>query len=809
MRGRGPDEPTRSHQSPDPSRASFAGVANRTLDGSQPDWNLIGHPSPPDGAPNVLLVLIDDAGFGNPSTFGGPIQTPNYTRMAEGGLRYNRFHVTALCSPTRASLLTGRNNHAVGFGSIGEFAGGFPGYSAILPRDCAPLPRILRDNGYSTAAFGKWHLTPDGQQGPAGPFDRWPNGWGFDYFYGILGGGSSQWDPCLAENQKIIGTPEAFYDEDDPYYFPDAMADRTIEWLHGVRAQDARKPFFAYYSTGCSHAPHHVEQEWADRYQGMFDQGWDRLREETFARQQELGVIPADTELTPRDEAFPAWDDVPDRLKPFYARQMEVYAGYSENADHNVGRVIDAIEELGELDNTLIIWIWGDNGASMEGTVTGSFNELTMQNGIPLTDEMQLQLTERYGGVERWGAQIMAPHYGAAWAWAGNTPFRWGKQVGSHLGGTRDPLVVHWPDRVTDAGGLRSQFAHVIDVAPTILEIAGIPAPDTVDGIEQEPMHGASFLASLTDDDAPEHRTQQYFETVGNRAMYQDGWWLAMKTERIPWVLTPDALAPYAPGVWDPDAGTAELYYLPDDFTQSKDLADEHPDKVQELKDLFWEEAERYKVLPLLATLSTFFGILPPLQEEVTFEFRGDVQNVMPGMIPRVYNHSYSITADLVVPQGGAEGVIVAEADHLGGFTLYIKDGKLTHTYSMMGVSVFKQVAEEDLPTGDVTVRMQFEADEAKPATGGEVTLFIDGRPVGKGRMDHTVPIRFSGYAGMDIGRDNGGVVDLSYESEKPFAFTGTVKKVVFDLKPHLSDQDELQLHAEAHRGQSAHGLAG
>jgi len=790
-------------------RDAFAGVANRTLDGSQPDWNLIGRPSHPDGAPNVLLVLIDDAGFGNPSTFGGPIQTPNYTRIAERGLRYNRFHVTALCSPTRASLLTGRNNHAVGFGSIGEFAGGFPGYSAILPRDCTPLPRILRDNGYSTAAFGKWHLTPDGQQGPAGPFDRWPTGWGFDYFYGILGGGSSQWDPCLAENQKIIGTPDAFYDEDDPYYFPDAMADRTIEWLHGVRAQDTRKPFFAYYSTGCSHAPHHVEQEWADRYQGMFDQGWDRLREQTFARQKELGVIPADAELTPRDEAFPAWDDVPDRLKPFYARQMEVYAGYSENADHNVGRVIDAIEELGELDDTLIIWIWGDNGASMEGTVTGSFNELTMQNGIPLTDEMQLQLTERYGGVERWGAQIMAPHYGAAWAWAGNTPFRWGKQVGSHLGGTRDPMVVHWPDRVTDAGDLRSQFAHVIDVAPTILEIAGIPAPSTVDGVEQEPMHGTSFLPSLTDGDAPEHRTQQYFETVGNRAMYQDGWWLAMKTDRIPWVLTPDALAPYAPGVWDPDAGTAELYYLPDDFTQSRDLAGEHPDKVQELKDLFWEEAERYKVLPLLATLSTFFGILPPLPDEVTFEFRGDVQNVMPGMIPRVYNHSYSIIADLVVPQGGAEGVIVAEADHLGGFTLYVKDGKLTHTYSMMGVSVFKQVAEDDLPAGDVTVRMQFEADEAKPATGGEVTLFVDGRPVGKGRMDHTVPIRFSGYAGMDIGRDNGGVVDVSYESEKPFAFTGTVKKVVFDLKPHLSDQDELQLHAEAHRGRSTHGLAG
>ena len=789
-------------------RETFSGVANKTLAGSQPDWNLIGHPRPPEGAPNVLLVLIDDAGFGNPGTFGGPIRTPNYTRIAEGGLRYNRFHVTALCSPTRASLLSGRNNHAVGFGSVGEFAGGFPGYSATLPRDCAPLPRILRDNGYSTAAFGKWHLTPDGQQGPAGPFDRWPNGWGFEYFYGILGGGSSQWDPCLAENQKIIGTPEDFYDEEHPYYFPDAMADRTIEWLHGVRAQDAHQPFFVYYSTGCSHAPHHVAKEWADRYKGQFDGGWDRLREQTFARQKELGVIPADAELTPRDEAFPAWDDVPDKLRPFYARQMEVYAGYSENADHNVGRVIDAVEELGELDNTLIIWIWGDNGASMEGTVTGSFNELTMQNGIPLSDEMQVQLAERYGGLDAWSTSLMAPHYGAAWAWAGNTPFRWGKQVGSHLGGTRNPMVVHWPARISDAGGLRTPFAHVIDVAPMILDAAGIPAPDTVDGIDQEPMHGISFVASLTDGAAPEHRTQQYFETIGNRAMYKDGWWLAMKTERIPWLLTPEALGPYAPGVWDPDSGPVELYYLPDDFTQAKDLAAEHPDKVQELKDLFWQEAERYKVLPLLAALSTFFGMLPPLPSETTFEFRGDVQNVMPGMIPRIYNRSYAITADLVVPDGGAEGVIVAEADHLGGFTLYVKGGKLTHTYSMMGVFVFKQVAEEDLPSGDVTVRMEFEADGATPATGGNVTLFIDGRPVGKGRMDHTVPVRFSGYSGMDIGRDNGGVVDRSYEHDKPFAFTGTVKKVVFDIKPHLSDQDELELHTAEHQGQAAHGLS-
>ncbi|MFN8160453.1 MAG: arylsulfatase [Solirubrobacterales bacterium] len=788
-------------------RPGFGGVAERTLEGSRPDWEAIGHVEAPDGAPNVLLVLIDDAGFGNPSTFGGPIETPNYTRLAEGGLKYNRFHVTALCSPTRAALLTGRNSHAVGFGSVGEFSTGFPGYTAFVPDDCVPFPRILRDNGYSTAAFGKWHLTPDGQQGPSGPFDRWPVGWGFDYFYGFLGGGSGQWDPCLAENQRIIGTPEAFYDSEDPYYLPDDMADKTIEWLHAIRAQDARKPFFAYFSTGCSHAPHHVSEQWAARYRGRFDQGWDRLREETFARQKELGVIPPEAELTPRDDAFPAWEDVPEKLKTYYARQMEVYAGYSENADHNVGRVIDAIGELGELDNTLILWIWGDNGASMEGTITGSFNELTMQNGIPLTDEMQLQLAERYGGIEAWGNQMMAPHYSAAWAWAGNTPFKWGKQVGSHLGGTRNPLVARWPERIRESGALRSHFTHVIDVGPTILDVAGIPMPTHIDGIEQRPMHGSTFADSLTDADAPERHTQQYFETIGNRAMYKDGWWLAMRTERIPWVITPEALKPYAPGAWDPDKDPVELYYLPDDYSQANDLAAEHPEKVEELRKLFWEEAERYDVLPLLATLAPFFGIVPPLPDLPSYEFRADVQNVLSGMIPRIYNHSYSISADLVVPEGGAEGVIVAEADHMGGFSLFVDGGKLIHTYSMMGVFVFRQVSEEDLPEGEVTVRMEFAADSAKPATGGEVTLLMDGRPVGGGRMEHTVPIRFSGYAGMDIGRDNGGVVDACYEDRKPFPFTGTIRKVVFDVQPHASESDRRELHQSVHHGHTAHAL--
>ena len=445
----------------------------------------------------------------------------------------------------------------------------------------------------------------------------------------------------------------------------------------------------------------------------------------------------------------------------------------------------------------------------MEGTVTGSFNELTMQNGIPLTDEMQLQLSERYGGLDQWGGAIMDPHYSAAWAWAGNAPFKWGKQVGSHLGGTRNPMAVQWPAGIEESGGLRSQFSHVIDVAPTILDITGIPQPETVDGIAQEPMHGTSFAPTFHDVKTPEFHTQQYFETVGNRAMYKDGWWLAMKTERIPWVLTPDALKPYAPGVWDPDATPAELYYLPDDFTQAHDLAAQHPDKVQELKDLFWEEAEKYKVLPLLATLSTFFGMLPPIEDQTKFEFQGGVENVLSGMVPRIYNHSYAISADLVIPEEGVEGVIVAEADHLGGFSLFVDDGLLTHTYSMMGVFIFRQQATEPMPTGEVSVRMEFAADAAKPATGGEVTLFVNDKPVGSGRMDHTVPIRFSGYAGMDIGRDNGGVVDRSYDDRKPFPFTGTVKKVVFDIKPHLTDQDETDLHAEAHRGHAAHGLSG
>ena len=785
-------------------RPPFAGETRRTLEGSVPDWNQASQVKPPEGAPNVLLVLIDDAGFGNPSAFGGPIETPNYARMAEEGLRYNRFHVTAVCSPTRSAMLTGRNQHRVGFGLVAEFSGPFPGYNATIPRDCASLPRILQENGYLTSCIGKWHLTPDNQQGSSGPFNRWPNGLGFDYYWGFLVGGAGQYDTLIWENQKVQGVAES--KDGSEYYFPDDMADKAIDWLHRVRSEKPTDPWFMYFSTGCSHSPHHVPREWMDKYKGRFDEGWDVMREQTLARQVELGVVPEGTEL-PENEEFPAWDSLSETEKRLYALQMEAYAGYSENADWNVGRVLAAIEEMDELDNTVVIWIWGDNGASMEGTLSGCFSEATVLNGIPLTTEQQLGLILKHGGMEAWGGPQTDPHYAAGWAWAGNCPFNWGKQVASHLGGTRNPLVVRYPRQVSDPGGLRTHFTHVIDIAPTVLELAGIPAPTHVDGIEQEPLHGFTFADSLADAGAPERHTQQYFEALGNRAMYKDGWWLSMRLPRIPWQLDPEVLRSFGPG-WDPDADPVELYYLPDDFSQAHDLADRHPEKVEELRALFWEEAERYQVLPLLGGLSSFYGIVPPTPKDSRFTYRGRIENVPPGLIPRIYNHSYTISADIVVPEGGVEGVILAAFDHLGGFGLYVLDGKLTHHYSFLGVMEFTQESEAPLPTGDVNVELVFAADAPKPATGGEVTLHVNGEQVASGRLEHTVPSRFSFYAGMDIGCDNGHVVDLRYADKAPFSFTGEINQVTFDVAPHISDDDRHALHEHASQAQAAHAAS-
>jgi len=791
---------------PIPDR-KFGGALAHTIGQSAADWSMIPGPKPPEGAPNVLLVLIDDAGFGGPEAFGGGISTPNLQRVADNGLTYNRFHVTAVCSPTRAALLTGRNHHRVGMGGVAEFPAPYPGYTGQLPRSCAPFPRVLKENGYVTGGFGKWHLTEGRAFGPAGPFQRWPLQWGFDHFWGFLSGAAGQYDPIITQDNTIVGVPEG--KDGETYYFPDDLTDKSVEWLHAVRAQDSEKPWLLYYSTGCSHAPHHVSKEWADKYKGKFDEGWDAYRQHTFERQKELGVIPQDTELTERPEAYKAWDSLSEAEKTLYRRQMEVFAGFSENADWNVGRLLDSVKEMGELDNTIVVYIWGDNGASMEGTFTGSFNETTFFNGVILEPEEQLKIIEKYGGVEELGGEHTAPHYAAPWAHANNTPFQWGKQMASHLGGTRDPMVISWPDGIKSRGEIRSQFTHAIDVGPTILELVGLPEAKMVDGIEQQPMDGTSFAYSLEDAAADERHTVQYFENYGSRAIYKDGWWASAKLDKLPWDLSPATLKRFGPDVYDPDADEWELYYLPDDFSQAHNLAAEKPEKLAEMVELFWQEAERNNVLPLLGGFAVFFGMLPPMPTETRFPFAGDVQNVSMTLTPHIMGRSYAIEGEIHVPEGGAEGVIVANADFIGGYALWVDEqGLLNHTYQFLGVDTYRQTSTEPIPTGDVMVKMLFEADKPIPGSGGNVTLWANDKQIGEGYIPHTVAKLYTTYAGMDIGRDNGGVVDLDYEDKAPYAFTGTVKEVVFDLKPAtLGDAEALHEHRSTQ--EVGQGMAG
>jgi arylsulfatase len=644
--------------------------------------------------------------------------------------------------------------------------------------------------------------------GPAGPFEHWPQAWGFDHWWGFLTGAAGQYDPVITQDNAVLGVPEG--KDGKLYYFPDDITDKSIEWLHAVRGHDPHKPWFLYYSTGCSHAPHHVGKEWADRYKGKFDDGWDAYREKTLERQKALGIVPADTELSERPDLFPAWDTLSDAQKKLYARQMEVFAGFSENADWNVGRLLDSVEEMGELENTLVIYIWGDNGASMEGTLTGSFNETTFFNGVVLEADEQMEIIDEFGGIEELGGFHTAPHFAAAWAHANNTPFLWGKQMASHLGGTRDPMVVAWPGHIKPDAEVRRQFTHCIDVAPTILELAGIPEPKTVDGIEQEPMDGTSFAYTLEEALAPERHTVQYFEMYGTRAIYKDGWWAGAKLDKLPWDFSPQTLAKFAPGgEWDPEKDQWFLYYLPDDFSQARDLAAENPEKLAELKELFWQEAERNRVLPLLGGYAVFFGMLPPMKTETRHEYAGDVQNVQTTVIPRVIGHSYAIEGHVHVPEDGAEGVVVAFADFIGGFSLWVDEkGLLNHTYQFLGVETYKQTSTEPIPTGDVVLKMLFEADKTVPGTGGKVTLWADDKQIGEGRLDKTISLIFTTYAGMDMGRDNGGVVDLAYEDRAPYAFTGTVKKVVFDLKPS-DHESEQALHAHEQTQAVGAGAAG
>ncbi|MFB9641250.1 arylsulfatase [Agromyces lapidis] len=739
---------------------------------------------PPDGAPNVLIVLIDDTGFGASSVFGGPCRTPNAEKLAARGLRYNRFHTTALCAPTRAAMLSGRNHHSVGMGSITETATSAPGNSSLKPNTKAPVAMTLKLNGYSTAQFGKCHEVPVWQSSPMGPFDAWPTGGGgFETFYGFIGGENNQWDPALYDGTTPIEPPAT---AEEGYHLTEDLADHAVSWIRTQKALMPEKPFFVYFAPGATHAPHHVPKEWADKYQGAFADGWDAQREKTFARQKELGVIPPDAELTARHAEIPAWDDMPDELKPVLEREMEVYAGFLEHTDHHVGRVIDAIEDLGVLENTLIFYIIGDNGASAEGTVNGAFNEMANFNGMAALETPEFMRSK----MDEFGSPTSYNHYAVGWAWAMDAPFQWTKQVASHWGGTRNGTIVSWPAGITDQGGLRSQFTHVIDVAPTILEAAGLPEPTMVNGVQQSPMEGTSMLYSFDDGEAPERHDLQYFEMFGNRGVYHKGW-SAVTKHRTPWVMVGGSLVAFDDDVW-------ELYDGDVDFSQARDLSAEHPDRLHEMQRLWLIEAAKYNVLPL--DDRTAERLSPELAGRPTL-VHGTSQQFFPGMgrlsensVVSIKNKSFSVTAEVEVPEGGANGVIIAQGGRFGGWSLYVKDGTLKFVYNVLGIQEFATAATSAVPAGTHQVRMEFAYDGGGLAKGGTVTLFHDGAEVGTGRVGATQPLVFSADETTDIGYESGTPVTDDYTTQSS-RFTGKLHWVQIDLgdddHDHFIDPDE------------------
>ncbi len=734
---------------------------------------------PPEGAPNVLIVLIDDAGFGCSSAFGGPCHTPTAERLAGEGLKFNRFHTTALCSPTRAALLSGRNHHTVGMGGITEIATSAPGYTSVRPNTCAPLAETLKLNGYATAQFGKCHEVPVWETSPLGPFDSWPSGGGgFEYFYGFLGGETNQYYPALYEGTIPI-EPEKTPEEG--YHLTEDLTDKTIAWVRQQQALMGDKPFFVYFAPGATHAPHHVPPEWSAKYKGQFDQGWDSLREETFARQKELGVIPADTELTARPEEIPAWDDMPDDLKPVLSRQMEIYAGFLEHTDHHVGRLIDSLEEMGILDNTLVYYIIGDNGASAEGDIHGCFNELVVLNGANA-----LQTTEFMASrIDDFGTSKAYNHYAVGWAHAMDTPYQWTKQVASHWGGTRNGTIVHWPNGVKAKGEIRSQFHHVIDVAPTILEAAGLPEPKTVNGVEQTPIEGTSMRYTFDDVGAAERRETQYFEMFCNRGIYDKGW-TAVTRHSTPWVMAP--LPPFADDTW-------ELYDTNVDWSQAHDLAAEMPDKLAELQALFMEEARKYNVLPLddrrIERFNSDLAGRPVLVRGNSQLMFGGSKRLTENVVLNLKNKSHSVTAEIDVAEGGAEGVIVAQGGEFGGWSLYLKEGRPKYCYNQFGIHLFYVESDTRVPAGEHQVRMEFTYDGGGLAKGGDVVLYLDGERCGAGRVEGTVPMLFSGDETCDLASDTASPVSDDYTSEGS-RFTGTVKWVQLDIAEAAEDLDHL-----------------
>jgi arylsulfatase A-like enzyme len=738
---------------------------------------------PPADAPNVLVILIDDVGFGASSAFGGPCDTPNFEKLANDGLRYNRFHTTALCAPTRAALLTGRNHHSVGMGGITEIATAAPGNNSLRPNNKAPLAQTLTLNGYSTAQFGKCHEVPVWQSSPMGPFDMWPTGSGFEYFYGFIGGEDNQWYPSLYEGTTAVEPPKS---PEEGYHLTEDLTDHAVTWVRTQKALMPDKPFFMYFAPGATHAPHHVPEAWVERYKGKFAHGWDQQRERTLARQKELGVIPDDAELTPRHDEIPAWDEMAEELKPILEREMEIYAGFMSHTDHHVGRLLDAIEQLGVMDDTLIYLIIGDNGASAEGTLQGSFNEMINFNamGALETPEFMTERLDKFGGPESYN------HYAVGWAWAMDAPFQWTKQVASHWGGTRTGTIVHWPNGITGKGELRSQFCHVIDVAPTVLEAAGIPEPMTVNGVTQSPIEGTSMLYSFDSADAAERHDLQYFEMFGNRGIYFRGW-SAVTKHRTPWLLGAVELPAFDDDLW-------ELYDGATDYSQARDISGENPERLHELQRLWLIEATKYNVIPL--DDRTAERLNPDLSGRPQL-ITGDKQVFYPGMMSlsensvlSIKNKSFSVTAELVIPDDGANGTIIAQGGAIGGWSFYTKQGRAKFAYNLLGIQTFTAEATEPVAPGKHQVRTEFAYDGGGYAKGGTVSLYYDGEKVGEGRVDATQPFIFSADEGLDVGCETGTAVAPECDT-KNSAFTGTINWVELKLgeddHSHLLDPED------------------
>ncbi|MDL1978089.1 MAG: arylsulfatase [Deltaproteobacteria bacterium] len=722
----------------------------------------------PKKAPNVVIVLIDDIGFGGPSTFGGPIQTPTLDRLAAEGISYNNFHTTALCSPTRNALKTGRNHHTANTGSIMESSTGFPGNTGQVPNSVAPLAEMLRLNGYSTGAFGKWHETAAWETSVSGPFDRWPTHQGFDKFYGFIGGETDQWYPLIYDGVIKVTPPKT-----ENYHFTVDMTNQAIGWVKAQQSMTPDKPFFVYFATGAVHAPHHVPKEWIDKYKGKFDAGWDDIREKTIARQKEMGMIPANTKLPPKPKDIKDWDALTADEQRLFIRQAEVFGGFLEQTDHEVGRLIATIEEIGEMDNTLIFYIAGDNGTSAEGGFVGMYNEMTYFNNVTEKVEDLLPLIDKWGGPETF------PHMAAGWAVAFDSPFTWTKQVASDFGGTRNGMIVHWPDGIKEKGGMRSQFGHVIDIAPTILEAAGLPEPKSVNGTPQTPIEGTSLLYSFNDADAKERHTTQYFEMFGNRAVYHDGWF-ARTIHRAPWQAVD--MPPLETDTWD-------LYNVHEDFSLANNLADKYPKKVTEMEALFMSEAEKYHALPIddrvIERMNPAIAGRPDLLgDRTTLTLYPGMDGMLENTFMNVKNRSKTITAKVEIPKGGANGVILSQGGRFGGWSLYMRDGKPVYTYNYLGLERFTVASTSAIPTGDATILLDFVYDGGGLGKGGKATLSVNGKAVAEGRIEKTQPLIFSADETADVGLDNQTPVAEGIGiGREETRFTGKIHKITLAVK--------------------------